>query len=120
MKNYNIGVVMFLVNSFKDIADNYGRTNKAVEIYKKQVESMIQHGQINRADMNIAYEILGISNTNNVKWNITDTKIYQFTSTMNLIIEARDDKYRIAVVNRLVNNKSISELVGNEIKRIYA
>lgn len=119
MGKYNITTVMFLVNSFKDIVDSYGRVNRTVDLYKRQVESMIVSKQISVNDKDIVFELLGIVNTNNIKWNVADNKVAQFTSTMSLILDIRDDNIRNNIINRLINTNSISESVANIIKKLY-
>lgn len=119
MGKYNITTVMFLVNSFKDIVDSYGRVNRTVDLYKRQVESMIISKQISVNDRDIVFELLGIVNTNNIKWNVADNKVAQFTSTMSLILDIRDDDIRNNIINRLINTNSISESVANIIKKLY-
>ena len=119
MRKYNITTVIFLVNSFKDIVDSYGRVNRTVDLYKKQVESMIVSKQISVNDKDIVFELLGIVNTNNIKWNVADNKVAQFTSTMGLILDIRDDDIRNNIINRLINTNSISESVANIIKKLY-
>lgn len=119
MGKYNITTVMFLVNSFKDIVDSYGRVNRTVDLYKIQVESMIVSKQISVNDKDIVFELLGIVNTNNIKWNVADNKVAQFTSTMGLILDIRDDDIRNNIINRLINTNSISESVANIIKKLY-
>lgn len=119
MGKYSITTVMFLVNSFKDIVDSYGRVNRTVDLYKRQVESMIVSKQISVNDKDIVFELLGIVNTNNIKWNVADNKVAQFTSTMSLILDIRDDNIRNNIINRLINTNSISESVANIIKKLY-
>lgn len=119
MGKYNITTVMFLVNSFKDIVDSYGRINRTVDLYKRQVESMIVSKQISVNDRDIVYELLGVVNTNNIKWNVAGNKVAQFISTMNLLIDVRDENIRNNIINRLINNKSISDSVAIIIKKLY-
>lgn len=119
MGKYNITTVMFLVNSFKDIVDSYGRVNRTVDLYKRQVESMIISKQISINDRDIVFELLGIVHTSNIKWNTADSKVAQFTSAMSLLLDIRDDDDRNIIINRLISTNSISESVANIIKKLY-
>lgn len=119
MATYNITTVLFLINSFKDIVDSCGKVNRTVDLYKKQVESMVISKQISVNDMEIVYELLGIMNTSNIKWNVADNKVSQFLSAMNLLLDIRDDSIRNNMINKLVNNKSISDSVANIIRKLY-
>lgn len=119
MRKYNITTVIFLVNSFKDIVDSYGRVNRTVDLYKRQLESMIISKQISINDRDIVFELLGIVNTSNIKWNIADNKVSQFLSAMNLLLDITDDSMRNNMINILIDNKSISDSVANIIKKLY-
>lgn len=119
MRKYNITTVIFLVDSFKDIVDSYGRVNRTVDLYKRQVESMIISKQISINDRDIIFELLGIVNTSNIKWNIADNKVSQFLSAMNLLLDITDDSMRNNMINILIDNKSISDSVANIIKKLY-
>lgn len=119
MGGYNITTIVFLVNSFKDITDSYGRINRTVALYKRQVESMLSTNTISVNNKDIVYELLGIVNTNNIKWVITDGKISQFLYVVNIIGENRDETYINRVINKLLSTNSISESVANIIKKIY-
>lgn len=119
MGKYNITTVMFLVNSFKDIVDSYGRVNRTVDLYKRQVESMIISKQISINDRDIVFELLGIVNTSNIKWNTADSKVAQFTSAMSLLLDIRDNDDRNIIINRLISTNSISESVANIINKLY-
>ena len=119
MRKYNITTVIFLVNSFKYIVDSYGRVNRTVDLYKRQLESMIISKQISINDRDIVFELIGIVNTSNIKWNIADNKVSQFLSAMNLLLDITDDSMRNNMINILIDNKSISDSVANIIKKLY-
>ena len=119
MRKYNITTVIFLVNSFKDIVDSYGRVNRTVDLYKRQLEPMIISKQISINDRDIVFELLGIVNTSNIKWNTADNKVSQFLSAMNLLLDITDDSMRNNMINILIDNKSISDSVANIIKKLY-
>lgn len=119
MKKYSITTVLFLINSFKEIVDSCGKTNRTVILYKRQVESMLSSKTISVNDTNIVFELLGIVNTNNIKWNVADSKVSQFLSAMNLLLDITDDNMRNNMINILIDNKSISDSVANIIKKLY-
>lgn len=119
MGGYNVITILFLVNSFKDIADSYGRINKTVDLYKRQVEAMLNSNMINVCDRDIVYELLGIVNTNNIKWTIADNKVNQFLYALSMIGDNVDNVYANSIVNKLISTNSISDSVANIVKRIY-
>lgn len=119
MGGYNITTILFLVNSFKDIVDSYGYTNKTVELYKRQVESIVASNIINIIDRDLVYELLGIVNTNNIKWTIADNKVSQFLYAVNMIGDNRDSLYINNIVNSLLNNNLISESIANVLRKMY-
>ena len=80
---------------------------------------MIISKQISVNDRDIVFELLGIVNTSNIKWNTADSKVAQFTSAMSLLLDIRDDDTRNITINKLISTNSISESVANIIKKLY-
>lgn len=119
MCTYNITTISFLVNSFTDIVDSYGAVNKTVDLYKRQVEAMVSANMVNAIDRDMVYELLGITNTSNIKWSIADSKINQFLYTVNMLGDMRDEASVNNILNRLVHTNSITESVANIVKKIY-
>ena len=119
MCTYNITTISFLVNSFTDIVDSYGAVNKTVDLYKRQVEAMVSANMLNAIDRDMVYELLGITNTSNIKWSIADSKINQFLYTVNMLGDMRDEASVNNILNRLVHTNSITESVANIVKKIY-
>lgn len=111
--------ILFLLNSFIDIVDSYGAVNKTVDLYKRQVESMITANMINIQDKELVYELLGIVNTNNIKWNIADNKVSQFLYAVNVIGDTKDKETINLIINNLLNNSVVSESVVNILKKVY-
>lgn len=119
MGMYNTTTVLFLVNSFRDIAESYGYITRTVELYKRQVDSMIMSNTISVNDKELVYELLGILNTNNIKWSITDIKISQFLYAVNMIGDTRDMNIVNTILNNLRINNAINNSVANLLRKLY-
>lgn len=83
MEAHDIDTLSFLIASFKDIVQSFGQNSKSVEFYKRQVDGLLNIGQIRQEDADFIEELVGMENTNAVKWDIATQKIEQFIKAMN-------------------------------------
>lgn len=115
---YNIQSISFLLDSFIDLVESYGQRKETIIYYKKQVHSMVMNGNVNINDVKFIYDLLGINNTEGIKWDITTKKINQFISGVHFINDVDNAEQRVTMVNMLVANGNISNNVGSLIKKI--
>jgi len=115
---YNLQAISFLLDSFIDLVDSYGQRKETVIYYKKQVHSMVMNNNVNVNDVKFIYDLLGINNTESVKWNQTSAKINQFLNGIHFINDVDNPEQRVQMVNMLVNNGNISNGIGSLIKKI--
>jgi hypothetical protein len=120
MGKYDLNTIAFLVNSFTDIIDSFGATNSSVTFYKKQVLNMISMKQVNVSDKDLVEELLGIQNTDNIKWSVANDKLRQFTSSLVLLSDVKDIHVAKSVIQRLSDSKSISKSVEKVLLKMYA
>lgn len=83
---HNLEAISFMIGSFKDIVNNFGKHAKSVQFFKKNLEGLVAIGQLNGADTNLVYNILGCKNTDAIKWDITENKLNIYTQAMNYIL----------------------------------
>lgn len=86
MSKHNVEAISFLIGSFKDVVNSFGQNNKAVEFYKRQAKGLINIGQISSEDYIIVLELIGMKNTDAVKWEIAINRLEKFNDIMNTII----------------------------------
>ena len=115
---YNVQAISFLLDSFIDLVESYGQKKETVVFYKQQVHKMIMNGNVAVADVKFIYDLLGINNTEAIKWQQTTTKVDQFLNGVHFINDIDNPNQRVSMVNMLVNNGSISNSVGSLIKKI--
>jgi len=115
---YNVQAISFLLDSFIDLVESYGQKKETVMYYKQQVNGMIMNNTININDVKFIYDLLGINDTEAVKWDITLRKIDQFLNGVHFINDVENPEQRVQMVNKLVTNGNISTNVGSLIKKI--
>lgn len=117
--NYNIQTLSFLIASFNEIVDSFGENNKSVAFYKSQVSGMISIGHVKQEEARIIEEVVGMTNTDAVKWATAKQKISQFIQAMNTISNA-DSKNAVALlINQMAQSKQISENVADIVRKIF-
>jgi TolA-binding protein len=120
MDRYNLNTIAFLVNSFTDIIDSFGTTNNSIVFYKRQVENMVNMRQVSISDKELVEELLGIQNTNNIKWSVADEKLRQFKSSVAMLSDIRDLQSARSMIHRLSDNRLIGKSVEKVLLKIYA
>lgn len=119
MGNYSINTIVFLINSFKDSIESFGRSTNTIEMYKDQVENMLRSNLINYCDKEIVYELLGILNTNNIKWTVTVNKISEFLYMINFMSEARTEDERKSAIKMFKDSQRFSDSTLKIVNKIF-
>lgn len=116
---YNISTLSFLIASFNEIIESFGENNKSVAFYKSQVDGMVNIGHVRREEARIIEEVVGMVNTDAIKWATAKQKIGQFIQAMNVVSSA-DSKNDVALlVKQMVQTNQISDSVADIIKKIF-
>lgn len=118
---YNVQTLSFLISSFKNMAATVGQNSKTVELYKQQVGMMINIGQIGQAEAELINELIGMKNTNAVKWQSAEKHIEQFIFAMNTItkITTITDDALDLILSQMEQAGNISTHVREIISKIY-
>lgn len=119
MTKYNINTISFLIASFIDVINKFGKNNKSVDFYKSQVSKLIAIGQISTQDAKIVEEIVGMQNTSAVKWDIAEHKLNSFINAMNEVIGYVSQEDIMFVAEKLVAQKIITEQIASIIYKLY-
>lgn len=116
---YNVEAIQFLIASFNSVIKAIGKTDKAVVFFKSQVDNLQTVSQIKYPDIDFVYRLLGMKNTNAVKWDITIARLDKFTKAMNYMICCKTPQQRRDCLNQLKDSEAIDSAVYNYIAEIY-
>lgn len=116
---YNVEAIQFLIASFNSVIKAMGKTDKAVAFFKSQVDNLQTVSQIKYPDIDFVYRLLGMKNTNAVKWDITTVRLDKFTKAMNYMICCKTPQQRRDCLNQLKDSEAIDSTVYNYIAEIY-
>ena len=119
MSRYNIETLSFLVASFKDITASFGSNSKSVEFYKRQVQQLINIGQIRELEANLIEELVGMKNTNAVKWDKANAKIEEFCSAINHTYGIKSETDKVLLLERMKGDNILSESVKQLVYKVY-
>lgn len=116
---YNVEAIQFLIASFNSVIKAMGKTDKAVAFFKSQVDNLQTVSQIKYPDIDFVYRLLGMKNTNAVKWDITIARLDKFTRAMNYMICCKTPQQRRDCLNQLKDSEAIDSTVYSYIAEIY-
>lgn len=116
---YNVEAIQFLIASFNSVINAMGKTDKAVVFFKSQVDNLQTVSQIKYPDIDLVYRLLGMKNTNDVKWDITTARLDKFTKAMNYMICCKTPQQRRDCLNQLKDSEAIDSTVYNYVAEIY-
>lgn len=115
---YNLNELSFLIGSFRDVVNTWGQDHKSVAFYKRQVDGLVAINQIDSKSAKLVERIIGMENTDSVKWEQANKKldmfVYAIESTMNI-----DDTSKKTMLSILVKNGSITETVRDIVNEVY-
>lgn len=116
---YNVEAIQFLIASFNSVIKAMGKTDKAVAFFKSQVDNLQTVSQIKYPDIDFVYRLLGMKNTNAVKWDITIVRLDKFIRAMNYMICCKTPQQRRDCLNQLKDSEAIDSTVYSYIAEIY-
>lgn len=119
MEKYNLQTLSFLIGSFRDIVKSFGKSSKSVEFYKRQVYGLADIGQVNTVDILFVEELIGMSNTNAVKWDIAIEKIEQFIKAINETYGYANDASKIIALENMEKSGEISSTIKYMVYDVY-
>lgn len=82
---YNLNQISFLIGSFNNTVHTFGQNSKSVAFFRQQVNSLINIGQVQTSSAEFVYKLIGMENTDSVKWTISDEKVSEFINCMNVL-----------------------------------
>jgi hypothetical protein len=105
-----------MIASFKDITDSFGENKKSIEFFKRQVEGLVNIGQLNYLDVILFYNILDIYNTNleEIDWIKLNKNLNEYIETMSKVVNIKN---KDSVYYLLTDNNNISKQTKKVIFR---
>lgn len=116
---YDIQAIQFLIASFNSIVKEVGKTDSSVRIFKRQSDGLCSLGKVSKNDVEFVYRLLGMKNTNSLKWEISLNRLKIFTDAMNYMICCKTPQQRRDCLNQLKDSEAIDSTVYNYIAEIY-
>lgn len=117
---YNIPTLSFLLGSYTGMLESFGKNPKTVEFFRNQVNGLINIHQVSRMDAELIFDIIGMQNTNNVKWVKSEEKIRMFIQTMNIMETfSTDEKIQVIKLTELLKSGNITDDIYQKIIKIY-
>lgn len=116
---YNIDVIEFLLKSFVDMSNNFGRNSNTVKFFKQQVRDLINIGQVSTRDVDMVYKLTSTQNTDNIQWDTVLERIKYFRIIIKAI-ESNSVCRRWEYAKKIINDQKItSRIVSSTIESIY-
>lgn len=114
----NIKTLSFLVSTFRQITSTFGQDSKSVEFFKQQVTGLVNIGQVGYTEAQLIFKLLGMVNTNAVKWEQTNKKLDMFVTAMNYMIEVNSES-RARLLEVLKSKGIVNDAVSQIISEVY-
>ena len=114
----NVKTLSFLVSTFKQITSTFGQDSKSVEFFRQQVTGLVNIGQVGYTEAQLMFRLLGMVNTNAIKWEQTNKKLEMFITAMNYMIEINSEG-RARLLEVLKSKGIVNDAVAQLISDIY-
>lgn len=114
-----LGNIHFLINSLLVMAESLGTNSTTIRQYKTKVSDLIKLGNIGIDEYDIVSEIVGMKNTDIVKWGNVYKNIEMFNMAINSIIRYNNDLAIAITLEKLVKENKISKKIKDIVLRIY-
>lgn len=118
--SYNINVLRYLIDFFRDVVNSMGKTDQAIAFYKKQINKLCDIGQIDKKHRFLIYRLFKIEGeVPNVNWIKLETDLQQFEYVVNCTstYACNGDYYTIS--RKLCAENNVSTLVDSLIKEMF-
>lgn len=116
---YNLDVIEFLLKSFVDMSNNFGRNSNTVKFFKQQVRDLINIGQVSTRDVDIVYKLTSTQNTDNIQWDTVLERIRYFRTIIKAV-ESNSICRRWEYAKKVISDQKItSRIISSTLESIY-
>lgn len=117
---YNIKVLSYLIGSYNKMLSSFGESSKTVKVFREQVLGLVNIGQVSQTDVDLVFSIIGMTNTDAVKFDISKKNISCFILAMNYMETYKDDKNtQYIALKELKAQKKIGQKIYDIVLDIY-
>lgn len=116
MQRYNINALSYLIGLFKKTCAEMGENAKTVQYFRDIVNGLVNINQLSYNDVDTVYSIIGMKNTNAVKWDKSKEKIDNFINLMQIMESCSTQEERIY---RLALQQGVNDEVKRIVQDIY-
>ena len=117
---YNINAITYLLNSYNQMTNNFGQKSETVKVFREQVLGLAKMGTATKEDIDLVFSIIGMTNTDAVKFDIAKQNIDSFTLAMSTMEKSqRDKKKQLKALKELKEKKCISQKIYDIVVTIY-
>lgn len=117
---YNIKVLSYLIGSYNKMLSSFGESSKTVKVFREQVLGLVNIGQVSQTDVDLVFSIIGMTNTDSVKFDISKKNISCFILAMNYMETYKDDKNtQYIALKELKAQKKIGQKIYDIVLDIY-
>lgn len=116
---YNFNSLSYMIAYFKELVESFGTNSKTVEFYKKQIGYLISIGQIKKQDYELIESLIGMENTDAIKWEPSLKRIAQFTDVVNILRDSTDKRFIGYVLDGKLGSGEINQQVYKLLKSVY-
>lgn len=124
VKYYDINRISGLICLFKQTVSKYGKSSKTVKTYKEQIEYLMKNDKYIKQsdiqkDLDFVYRLLGMQNTDAIKWDATLDRLDMFISAMNYIEAYKTKKDKVKCLRYLLKNQKINRAVYDYVTEVH-
>ena len=116
----NIETIKYLVDYFRSAVSLMGKNETTVNLYRSNTYELIKAGQLGYFEVIVAEQLIGMYNTDSLKWDITIKKLEEFDSVLDQVMPLGFDYVKvIEKLNEMKSQGCISEAVLKLFLIIY-
>ena len=112
---HNVQTLSFLIGSFNQMIVTFGENSKTVEFFRTQVNGLVDIGQVSLEDVDLIFSLIGMKNTDSVKWDVAKKKINIFVEVMNKVSSVSDKNVKLYILNEM----NLTDEIKGYVKDIY-
>lgn len=100
----NIETIKYLVDYFRSAVSLMGKNETTVNLYRSNTYELIKAGQLGYFEVIVVEQLIGMYNTDSLKWDITIKKLEEFDSVLDQVMPLGFDY--VKVIEKLNEMKS--------------
>lgn len=116
---FNTNTIIHLLDYFISTVNLGGKNTVSVETYRRSIENLVAKGQILKSEWYMTMYIIGMMNTDNLKWESTMQKIEQYKLVVSQILPSDNIEKIEQIIKIAKDNKTVSPSVLSALNITY-